>query len=52
MKRLEIKGYEVEIYEGYNGDEVFITKNGNKVYSARTCKGQAIERAIEVIAQQ
>lgn len=52
MKQLEIKGYNVEIYEGYNGDEVFITKDGNKVYSARTCKGQAMQRALDVIGRQ
>lgn len=52
MQKLEIKGYEIEIYEGCNGDEVFITKDGNKVYSARTCKGQAMQRALDVIGRQ
>lgn len=44
MQKLNYKGYEVEIYEGYDGDQVFITKAGEKVYSARVCKGQAMDR--------
>lgn len=52
MIKLTIKGYQIEVYETYNGDEVFITKDGNKVYSARTCKGQAMQRAIDIIGRQ
>lgn len=51
MKQLTINNYQVEIYEGYNGDEVFITKAGEKVYSARTSKGQGLKRAIEKTAK-
>lgn len=43
MKQFTYKGYEIEIYEGYNGDEIFINRNGQKVYSARVHKGQAME---------
>lgn len=43
MKQFTYKGYEVEIYEGYNGDEIFITKGETKIYSARVHKGQAME---------
>lgn len=44
MKTLNYKGHTVEIYDGYNGDEIFITLNGQKVYSARVNKGAGIER--------
>lgn len=44
MKKINYKGCEIEIYETYNGDEIFITKDGQKVYSARVCKGEAIDR--------
>lgn len=52
MQKLEIKGYEVEIYECYYGDDLYITKNGKKVYSARCHKGEAVERANKVIGRQ
>ena len=48
--KTEIKGYKVEIYKGYNGDEVFISKDGNRVYSARVHKNEGLERAVEKIA--
>lgn len=44
MQQFIYKGYKVEIYDGYNGDQIFIYKNGEKVYSARVCKGQGEER--------
>ena len=44
MQKLNYKGHEVEIYEGYNGDEVFITRNGQKVYSARVNRGAGMDR--------
>ncbi len=47
-----IKGYEVQIYETYYGDDLYITKDGEKVYSARCHRGQAIERALDVIGRQ
>lgn len=52
MKKFNLGGYEVVIFEGYDGDEVFITKGENKVYSTRTNKGQGFQRAMEVIKRQ
>lgn len=49
MKTLNYKGHTITIFEGYNGDEVFITKNGEKVYSARVHKGQATERIKQIL---
>ena len=47
MEKFNYNGCEIEIYSGYNGDEVFVTRNGEKVYSARTNKGEGRQRAIE-----
>lgn len=44
MQQFIYKGHKVEIYEGYDGDQVFITKDGEKVYSARVNKGAGMER--------
>lgn len=44
MEKLNYKGHTVEIFEGYYGDDLFITLNGEKVYSARVTRGQAMER--------
>lgn len=52
MQKLIINGYEVEIFDCYYGEELFITKDGDKVYSARCHKGKALERANDVIGRQ
>ena len=44
MKTLNYKGHKVAIYETYYGDDVYITLNGQKVYSSRVTRGQAMER--------
>lgn len=49
MEKLTVKGYEIEIYKGYHGDELFISKNGETVYSARVHKGDAMNRVKQVI---
>lgn len=52
MQTFKINGYEVTIYETYYGDDVYIYKNDEKIYSARVIRGQAIERAFDVIGRQ
>lgn len=47
MQRLVINGYQVEIFDCYYGEELFITKDGSKCH-----KGKAIERANDVIGRQ
>lgn len=49
MQKLIYKGHIVEIYEGYNGDEIFITLGDRKVYSARVCKGQGETRMRDIL---
>lgn len=49
MEKFTFNGYDIEIYSGYNGDEMFITKGGKKVYSARVNKGTGRQRAIEKV---
>lgn len=49
MQTLKINGYEIEVFTGYNGDQVFISKNGETVYSARTIKNQGLNRALEIV---
>ena len=49
FKRTEIKGYTVEIFGTYYGDDLYITKDGRKVYSARVAKNEAMIRAVEKV---
>jgi hypothetical protein len=49
--KTNINGFEIEIYETGNGDELFISKNGETVYSCRTINDAAMDRAIEKIAR-
>lgn len=49
MKTINYKGHTVEIYEGYDGDQIFITKDGQKVYSARVIKGQGETRMRDIL---
>ena len=44
MKTLNYKGHEIEVYETYYGDDLYIKLNGKKVYSARVTRGEAMER--------
>lgn len=44
MQQFIYKGHKVEIYSGYDGDQVFITKGGEKIYSARVNRGEGMER--------
>lgn len=46
MEKFTFNGYEIEVYSGYNGDEIFIEKGGEKVYSARVNRGLGKARAI------
>lgn len=50
MEKFNYNGYEIEVYSGYNGDEIFINKDGKKFYSARVNKGTGRERAIEKVS--
>lgn len=52
MTQFIINGFEVTIFEGYDGDQVYIVKDEVKVYSARTTKGKAYQRAFDIIAKQ
>lgn len=47
MKRFNYKGHRVEVFEGYDGDQVFIYKGEQKVYSARTNRGEGVARVYE-----
>ena len=49
LQQFTYKGHTVEIYSGYDGDQIFITKNGRKVYSARVNKGTAEIRMIDIL---
>ena len=44
METITYKGYKVEVYEGYYGDDIYIKLDGQKVYSARVTRGQAMDR--------
>ena len=44
METIIYKGHKVKIYEGYYGDDVYITKDGESVYKARVTCGQAMDR--------
>lgn len=41
MKTYSYKGHDIQIFEGYDGDQVFIYKGEVKIYSARVHKGDA-----------
>ena len=49
MKTFNYKGYSVTVFSGYNGDELFITKAGESIYSARVSKGQAQGRVKAIL---
>lgn len=49
MQKLNYKGHTVEIYFGYNGDQIFIEKNGEKVYSARVNRGEGKDRMYRIL---
>lgn len=49
MERFNINGYEITIYEGYYGDDLFINKDGERFYSCRVHRGDGMNRAMEVI---
>jgi glucosamine 6-phosphate synthetase-like amidotransferase/phosphosugar isomerase protein len=49
--RTNILGYQVEIYFTRDGDTVHISKDGNEMYVARVCKGEALERAVAKVTE-
>jgi hypothetical protein len=49
MQKLNINGYEAEIYSGFYGDDLFVSKNGEVVYSARVHHGDGVNRAMSLI---
>ena len=49
MQKLIYKGHDVEIYDGYDGDQLFITKDGQRVYSARVNKGMGMDRVKSIL---
>lgn len=50
MQTVYIRGYMVQIFAIYNGQELHITKDGNKVYGCRMAKNDsALNRAHTVI---
>lgn len=51
MTKLQIRGYEVEIWKTRNGDEVFISKGDTPIYSAKVHRGDALNRARTVISR-
>ena len=52
MTQTTINGYQVTIFTGYNGTQLFITDSkGIQIY-AHKVSGDPIQRAKEVIAQQ
>jgi hypothetical protein len=53
MKRRNMKNYIVEIFEDTYGEQLYITNpNGVQIYAHRVMKGEGLERAKAVIAQQ
>ena len=44
METITYKGYKVEVYESYYGDDVYITKDGESIYKACVTRGQAMDR--------
>lgn len=53
MQTTYIKGYEVVVFNGYDGKELFISKDGQTVYSCRMSKKDSyLERAHRVIENQ
>lgn len=46
-----INGYEVQIYNTYDGDVVYIVKDGIKIDDFRTIKGEGLLRATEKVAE-
>ena len=48
MKKYTYKNHQITVFKGFNGDEVFITKGNENIYSARVNKGgsQARVKAI------
>lgn len=50
MEKFTFNGYEIEVYAGYNGDEIFINKGDEKVYSARVNSGTGKARAIAYVS--
>jgi hypothetical protein len=49
MQQFTYRGHNIEIYSGYDGDQLFITKDGKKVYSARVHKGDSVSRIKQIL---
>ncbi len=49
MNTIQIGQYEVQIFNTADGDEFFISQNGNTVYSALTNRGNAENQASWII---
>lgn len=44
MRKFTYKGFDITIFRTYDGDKIFISKDGVQVYAHRVHKGKAIER--------
>lgn len=49
--RTNILGYRVEIFFTRDGDTLHISKDGQELYNARVCKGEALERAVAKVTE-
>ena len=52
MQKTTINGYQVTIFTGYNGTQLFITDSTGVQIYAHKVSGDPIARAMEVISQQ
>ena len=49
MKIYGYRGHKITIFKGINGDELFITKGSENVYSARVNKGESLKRVKAIL---
>ena len=47
--KTEIKGYTVEIFGTYYGDEIYVYKGNEKIYSSRVNRNEGLEVAVSKI---
>ena len=52
MEKTKINEFEIEIYSGYCGDQLFISKGDELVYSARVHRGDGMNRVREVLERE
>ena len=51
MKKFNYKGYQIEVFNAGNGEELYISKGGSLVYSARVHKGDAMSRIKAIVSR-